>query len=99
MTALGVAVLAGMLAAYGLEPRGPSYTLAFAGCCAAAGGYAFLAGSWPFGVLESVWALLAIQRYATLAGGRRKRPGGRPAAGDPEARGFARRVSRDERRT
>jgi hypothetical protein len=28
--------------------------------------YGFLAGTWPFGVVEIVWALVAVNRYRPL---------------------------------
>jgi hypothetical protein len=33
--------------------------------------YGFLAGTWPFGVVEAIWALIALRRYSRLrhAGG------------------------------
>ncbi len=48
---------------YALERRHKSFVLAFAFGCALASGYGFLAGTWPFGVVESVWALIALHRY------------------------------------
>ena len=30
------------------------------------GAYGFLAGTWPFGVVELVWAFVAVSRYRTL---------------------------------
>lgn len=27
--------------------------------------YGFLAGTWPFGVVEAIWAAVAINRYRT----------------------------------
>jgi hypothetical protein len=32
--------------------------------------YGFLAGAWPFGVLEAVWCLIAVRRYAAQRPGR-----------------------------
>jgi hypothetical protein len=32
--------------------------------------YGFLAGTWPFGVVEALWALIALRRYFGLAAGR-----------------------------
>jgi hypothetical protein len=31
--------------------------------------YGFLAGTWPFGVVEIVWALVALNRYMSLRAG------------------------------
>ena len=52
-----------MVLMYALEPRHPRFTLAFAFGCALASLYGFLVGAWPFGVVEAVWALVAVHRY------------------------------------
>jgi hypothetical protein len=31
-----------------------------------ASSYAFLAGTWPFGVVEAVWAVIALRRWIGL---------------------------------
>lgn len=48
---------------YVLERRGPRYVLAFAAGCALSSAYGFLAGAWPFGILEAIWCVVAIHRY------------------------------------
>jgi hypothetical protein len=63
VTAYGVASLSFMMAMYALERRGIRYVLAFAIGCYLSSAYGFLAGAWPFGVLEAVWGLLALRRY------------------------------------
>lgn len=52
-----------MLVFYALEDRSPHYILAFAGACGLASAYGFLQGAWPFGVVEAVWALIALHRW------------------------------------
>lgn len=52
----GAAAVTLMMVMYALERRGPGYVLAFAGGCLLASAYGFLAGAWPFGVVELVWA-------------------------------------------
>ena len=37
--------------------------LVFALACAASSLYGWLAGTWPFGVVEGVWAILALRRW------------------------------------
>ena len=49
-----------MLVFYAFEDRGPAFVLAFAGACLLASLYGFLQGAWPFGVVEAIWAALAI---------------------------------------
>ena len=63
MTAFGVAAVTFMMRMYALERRGRRFILAFAGGCVLASAYGFLAGTWPFGVVEAVWAAVAIHRY------------------------------------
>ncbi|TMK97100.1 MAG: hypothetical protein E6G34_13340 [Actinobacteria bacterium] len=63
LTAFGVLSLTFMLTMYSLERRSPRFVLAFAGGCALSSVYGFLAGTWPFGVVEIVWALVAMRRY------------------------------------
>jgi hypothetical protein len=54
-----------MLVFYALEDRSPSFILAFAGACALTSVYGFLQGAWPFGVVEAVWAAVALDRWRT----------------------------------
>jgi hypothetical protein len=52
------------LTAFGaLEEQGRAFVLLFAAACVAASIYGFLAGTWPFGVVEGVWALVALRRW------------------------------------
>jgi hypothetical protein len=48
---------------YALERRGRGFILAFACACALSSVYGFLAGTWPFGVVEAIWAVIALKRY------------------------------------
>jgi hypothetical protein len=63
LTVLGVSALTFMMLMYALERRGPGYTAAFACGCALASSYGFLSGAWPFGVVEAIWTVVAVQRY------------------------------------
>jgi hypothetical protein len=65
VTAYGVVALTFMMAMYTLEGRGRRFVLAFALGCALSSGYGFLSGAWPFGVVELIWAGVAVQRYRT----------------------------------
>jgi hypothetical protein len=62
-TAFGVTALTFMLVMYALEPRDARFILAFACGCLLSSVYGFLAGVWPFGVVEVIWAAVAVQRY------------------------------------
>jgi hypothetical protein len=68
LTAFGVVVLTFMMLMYALERRGSRFVLAFAVGCALSSLYGFLAGTWPFGVVELVWCAIAIRRYVDLRG-------------------------------
>ena len=52
-----------MLVFYSLERRHASYVIAFAGACTLGSVYGFLQGAWPFGVIEAIWALVAVNRW------------------------------------
>jgi hypothetical protein len=52
-----------MLIFYALEDRSPWFILAFAGACALGSIYGFLQGAWPFGVVEAIWAGVAVWRW------------------------------------
>jgi hypothetical protein len=63
LTVLGATAVTVMLIAYALEARWQGWTLIFAFACAASSLYGWLAGTWPFGVVEGVWALVAARRW------------------------------------
>jgi hypothetical protein len=52
-----------MLVFYALEDRSAWWVLAFAGACALASVYGFLQGAWPFGLVEAIWAAVALRRW------------------------------------
>ena len=66
LTAFGAAAVTFMMLMYALERRGPRFVLAFAVGCALSSAYGFLAGTWPFGIVEAIWCLVAVRRYFTL---------------------------------
>jgi hypothetical protein len=68
LTAFGLAAVSAMLLFCALEDRSPSYVLAFAVACALASAYGFMQGAWPFGVVEAIWAAVAVQRWHKRAG-------------------------------
>ncbi len=63
VTAFGLASVSAMLTFYWLEPRSAMYSLAFGFACWAAAAYGWLAGAWPFSVVESIWGIVAVRRY------------------------------------
>jgi hypothetical protein len=67
ITVFGVCALTFMMAMYALERRGRTFVLLFAVGCALSSTYGFLAGAWPFGVIEAIWCVIALRRFATSA--------------------------------
>jgi hypothetical protein len=63
VTIYGVAAVTFMMAMYALESRGRGFVLAFACGCVLSSVYGFLSGAWPFGVVELIWAGVAVRRY------------------------------------
>ena len=63
LTLFGLFAVTAMLVCYAVEERSPWFILAFAGACLLASAYGFLQGAWPFGVVEAIWAAVAVQRW------------------------------------
>jgi hypothetical protein len=63
LTAFGLFAVTAMLVTYALEERSAWFILAFAGACALGSVYGFLQGAWPFGLVEAIWALVAVRRW------------------------------------
>jgi hypothetical protein len=82
LTIFGATAVTFMMVMYALERRHPRFVLAFACGCALSSAYGFLAGTWPFGVVEAIWALVAVNRYraASLTPTRRWRRRSGPGA-------------------
>ncbi|GAC1323994.1 MAG: hypothetical protein NVSMB25_21030 [Thermoleophilaceae bacterium] len=65
LTVFGAAAVTFMMLMYALERRGNGFILAFGCGCLLSSVYGFLAGTWPFGVVEGVWSVIAFNRYRT----------------------------------
>jgi hypothetical protein len=63
LSLFGLAAVTAMLVFYALEDRSPWFVLAFAAACALGSVYGFLQGAWPFGLVEAVWAGVAVYRW------------------------------------
>jgi hypothetical protein len=63
LSLFGLFAVTAMLACYALEDRSRGYILGFAGACALGSAYGFLQGAWPFGLVEAVWAVVALRRW------------------------------------
>ena len=59
----GLFAVTAMLVTYALEKRSAWFVLAFAVACALGSAYGFLHGAWPFGVVEAIWAAVALRRW------------------------------------
>jgi hypothetical protein len=66
VTLFGVVALTFMMLMYALEQRNERFVLAFALGCLLSSAYGFLAGTWPFGVVELIWAGIAVRRFASV---------------------------------
>jgi len=69
LTLFGLIAVSLMLTCYALEERSPWYVLGFAGACALASVYGFMQGAWPFGVVEGIWSLVALDRWRKRSAG------------------------------
>jgi hypothetical protein len=63
LTTFGLLAVTAMLVTYAFEKRSAWFILAFAFSCALGSLYGFLQGAWPFGLIEAVWALVALYRW------------------------------------
>jgi hypothetical protein len=67
LSLFGLFAVTAMLATYALEERSAWFTLAFAAACALGSAYGFLQGAWPFGMVEAVWAVVALNKWRKRA--------------------------------
>jgi len=67
VTLYGVGALTFMMGMYAMEARGRPFVLAFALGCLLSSAYGFLAGAWPFGVVEIIWSGVAVRRFLAPA--------------------------------
>jgi len=63
LTIFGASAVSFMMLMYALERRHRGFILAFVCGCALSSVYGFLAGTWPFGVVEAIWSAVALNRY------------------------------------
>ncbi len=63
LTLFGLFAVTLMLVCYALEERSLWFILVFAIACALGSIYGFLQGAWPFGVVEAIWAVVALRRW------------------------------------
>ena len=63
LTLFGLMGVTAMLVCYALESRSPWFVFGFAIACVWASVYGFLQGAWPFGIVEAIWAIVALRRW------------------------------------
>ena len=63
LTLFGLFAVTAMLVTYALERRSHWFILAFAAACLMGSAYGFLQGAWPFGLVEAIWACVALVRW------------------------------------
>jgi hypothetical protein len=63
LTLFGLFAVTAMLVCYAFEDRSPKFIVGFAAACVLASAYGFLQGAWPFGIVEAVWAVVALRRW------------------------------------
>jgi hypothetical protein len=68
LTLFGLFAVTLMLVTYALEERSRWYILTFAFACALGSIYGFLQGAWPFGLVEAIWAIVALRRWSVRRG-------------------------------
>ena len=61
--AFGFIAVTSMVITYALEHRSHFYILAFAISCVGGSLYAILIHSWPFAIVEGIWAIIATNRW------------------------------------
>ena len=63
LSIFGLFAVTAMLVCYSFETRSPWWTLGFALACLLGSIYGFAQGAWPFGLVEGVWAAVALRRW------------------------------------
>jgi hypothetical protein len=67
LSAFGLLAVTAMVVCYAFEHSGHWFLLGFAAACALGSVYGFLQGAWPFGIVEAIWAGVALQRWYRMA--------------------------------
>ena len=67
LSAFGLFAVTLMVVCYAFEEHSPWVVLVFAAACVLGSIYGFLQGAWPFGLVEAVWAVIALFRWRARA--------------------------------
>jgi hypothetical protein len=74
-----------MIVCYALEAHSPWFIFAFGLACLWASAYGWLAGTWPFGIGEGLWGVLALRRWVhAVDGGTPRSKTSLPSHGRPK---------------
>jgi hypothetical protein len=63
LSAFSLFAVTAMLVCDALEDRSAWLILGFSAACGLGSLYGFLQGAWPFGLIEAIWALVALRRW------------------------------------
>jgi hypothetical protein len=63
LSLFGLLAVTLMLLCYALEERSRWFILGFSAACGLGSAYGFLQGAWPFGLVEAIWAWVALRRW------------------------------------
>jgi hypothetical protein len=63
LTAFGLFAVTAMLVCYAFDAKSHWWGLGFAASCLLGSAYGFLQGAWPFGIVEAIWAAVALRRW------------------------------------
>ena len=73
LTVFGASVVTLMMIFYALEARSRWFTFFFGCSCLGSAVYGWLAGAWPFGIIETVWGGIAFNKWYRITEGSRDR--------------------------
>ena len=63
LSAFGLFAVTAMLVCYAFEHCSHLFVLGFVAACVLGSVYGFLQGAWPFGIVEAIWAGVALQGW------------------------------------
>ena len=66
LTIYDASVVTRMMIFYALGQKSSWFALAFGMSYIGSAIYGFLAGTWPFGIVESIWSLVAFRKWYSM---------------------------------
>lgn len=63
LSLFGLIAVTLMVIFYALESKNHWFILGFVLSCLLGSVYGFLQGAWPFGIVESIWACIALRKW------------------------------------